>query len=292
MIQVEVKESAVSAWSGTWLDTLGYQVVKVTGIDPVKSNVNTGDISGVDGSYYISEQLAERNIVLTLKPLEFNGKTIEEMRLQLYNLFKLKTKLDLRFKTENRNARISGYVESIQIDPFSNPQLAQVSIICPNPYFTWNSISQTLQHNHGVDEREYVYAEFSFSDYASAPDGDIGFILQGTANADIARMEINAIGVYISIDDYILYQVPPSIITNISAGDYIQYDTRTGMKSVLKNNEPYFSGYDGDFRQMQREAASLDLKKPMIYLSDADGNRLSSDVFTGLIRIYPQFWGL
>lgn len=280
MVTIHVKPSdGVSIYRQS-LEEQGYQIVKVTGMNPVNTVLNTGALSGIDGEYFISSQLAARNIVITLKPLDSEGKSIEYMRLQAYNIFREKQLLDLRFKTENRRATISGYVESIEVDPFQNPQLIQVSILCPDPFFRTDAQTQDLQYAHGSDSQERAYVQFRYDDFIAVPNGELGFILEMTANADIAKAQIYT------------YGIDGSTISGISSGDKIVYDTRTGSKKITKNGVPYFSGYDGDFRQMRQNADSNTLSFTNIYLSDADGNRLNSELVSGTVTIYPQYWGL
>ena len=38
-------------------------------------------------------------------------------------------------KNANRDVKIKGYVETIECDPFVKREKAQISIICPRPYF-------------------------------------------------------------------------------------------------------------------------------------------------------------
>lgn len=66
--------------------------------------------------------------------MTINGE-IEENRLKLYRYFPVKKDVQLRFETDSRDVLINGAVELISCDIFSAREVAQISIICPQPYF-------------------------------------------------------------------------------------------------------------------------------------------------------------
>lgn len=60
---------------------------------------------------------------------------IESNRINLYKYFPPKRNVTLYFKNETRDVFIEGMVELIECDLFTNRQIAQISIICPKPFF-------------------------------------------------------------------------------------------------------------------------------------------------------------
>lgn len=60
---------------------------------------------------------------------------IEANRINLYKYFPPKRNVALYFKNETRDVFIEGMVELIECDLFTNRQIAQISIICPKPFF-------------------------------------------------------------------------------------------------------------------------------------------------------------
>ena len=108
-----------------------FQIVSITGLNPPPAQINTTAIAGLDGAVFNSAKLDTRNIVLLIK---ING-DIENNRQLLYNLFRTKEQCTFYFQNENRNVKIDGYVETCEVDLFSNGEQMQVSIICPQPYF-------------------------------------------------------------------------------------------------------------------------------------------------------------
>ena len=108
-----------------------YQVLNVIGLSPPKATINTSVVVGLDGVLFNSSRLDSRNIVLTVK---ING-GVEKNRLKLYNFFQSKEKCTLFFQNESLNVFIEGYVDAFECELFSQSEIAQISILCPFPYF-------------------------------------------------------------------------------------------------------------------------------------------------------------
>lgn len=122
-----------------------YQVTSIEGLNPPQGTVNTTTIVGMDGALYNSAKLQTREIVITLK---INGDA-EQNRLALYSYFRTKEWCRFYYTTESRNVYIDGYVTNVECDLFDNSEVAQISILCPSPYFAdqneiVNDISSTV----------------------------------------------------------------------------------------------------------------------------------------------------
>lgn len=111
----------------------GFVVKSVTGLGPGTANINTTEVSTNDGGLYNSSRLSTRNIVITLGFLWTDS--IEDVRQKSYKYFPIKKKLTLLIETDNRHAEIEGYVETNDPNIFSKEEGADISIICPNPFF-------------------------------------------------------------------------------------------------------------------------------------------------------------
>lgn len=111
----------------------GFVVKSVTGLGPGTANINTTEVSTNDGGLYNSSRLSTRNIVITLGFLWKDS--IEDVRQKSYKYFPIKKKLTLLIETDNRQAEIEGYVETNDPNIFSKEEGADISIICPNPFF-------------------------------------------------------------------------------------------------------------------------------------------------------------
>lgn len=108
-----------------------YTVYKISGLNPPKATVNSSVNATSDGSSINSVRLENRNIVIYTT---ING-DIEANRIKLYKYFPPKKTITLYFKNNTRNVMIEGTVELIECDLFAKRQIAQISIICPKPYF-------------------------------------------------------------------------------------------------------------------------------------------------------------
>lgn len=72
--------------------------------------------------------------MISLKYLWENS--IEDVRQLSYKYFPIKKKVTLVIETDNRKAEIEGYVESNEPDIFSKDEGAEISIICPQYFFS------------------------------------------------------------------------------------------------------------------------------------------------------------
>ena len=114
----------------------GFLIKSVTGLGPVKANVNTTEVVTNDGSMFNSARLSQRNIVFQLAFVEtVYGESIEDIRQKSYKYFPAKKSVEIVVETDNRYVRIKGYVESNEPNIFSSQEGTQISIICPDPYF-------------------------------------------------------------------------------------------------------------------------------------------------------------
>lgn len=108
-----------------------YVLYDIDGLSPVSATINTTEFATSDGAAFNSSHIGTRNIVLYIQILE----PIETNRLNLYKIFKIKSDVTLYFRNDSRNVFVSGKVESFELDHFSNSQVAQISIICSDPFF-------------------------------------------------------------------------------------------------------------------------------------------------------------
>lgn len=111
----------------------GFLVGSITGLGPVKANINTTEVITNDGSLFNSARLNQRNIVITFGYLPVP--TVEDVRQLSYKYFPIKKRITLEIETDNRKAVVEGYVESNEPQIFSKQEAASISIICPKAFF-------------------------------------------------------------------------------------------------------------------------------------------------------------
>lgn len=135
-------EAKIENSSGNVLTLTGnepvYQIINITGLNPPNAQINTTTIVGLDGAVFNSSKLQTRNLVLTVK---ING-NVEQNRLLLYSYFRTKEQCKFYYSNDTLDVSIEGYVESVECDLFTNNEIAQISILCPYPYF--RSISEIV----------------------------------------------------------------------------------------------------------------------------------------------------
>lgn len=108
-----------------------YTVYKIEGFTPPQATINASVNTTTDGSNINSVRLGNRNIVI-YTTIEGD---VEANRINLYKYFPVKKTIKLYFNNGARNIYIEGTVELIECDLFTTKQVAQISIVCPKPYF-------------------------------------------------------------------------------------------------------------------------------------------------------------
>lgn len=144
-----------------------YAVLEINGLSPMPAEISTTAAVGYDGSIYTNGRCDKRNITMTIA---IRGE-VEESRQTLYSYFTPKRTVRLFFKNTNRDVYIDAYVETVEIDLFSQMQVANISLICPMPYFIWNHNSEypvtTVDNNRltatisGGDTESGIIVDFS-----------------------------------------------------------------------------------------------------------------------------------
>lgn len=108
-----------------------YTVYKIEGLQPPQVTIATAKKAVSDGSTINRLSVENRNIVIYMT---IEG-DVEANRIKLYKYFPLKQYVTIYFENGVRDVSIEGVVELIECDLFTNRQVAQISLICPQPYF-------------------------------------------------------------------------------------------------------------------------------------------------------------
>ena len=223
----------------------GLVIQSITGIGPTKANVNTTDLATSDGAIFNSARVGSRNIVITFRLLEDpTTNLVEDTRQRTYKYFPLKKQLTLLFETDNRLAQIQGYVESNEPDIFQKEETAQISIICPSPYFYSNDQMITL---NGVES--YFYFPFSNE---SLTENEIifGEIVRSVSTAYNYTGDVDS-GVLIHIHtigeahNIMLYNAATRAKMELST-EIIGAITKDGHDHLIAGDDVYLSTISGD----------------------------------------------
>ena len=224
---------------GEVLDLTGnsnYQVISIDGLTPPKAEIATTTVSTLDGSRFNYSRLTSRNIVIQLKPL----REIEENRIDLYGWFSPKQLIRFFYKNEHRDVYIDGYVESFDGNLFDNPQIIQISIICPDAYFK-DSTEVTLDGSYVEPLFEFEFSideagiEFSTYDNISTvpvenkSDTDMGIIIRINAEGEVINPRVYKEDTLESF----------GLILTMNDGDIAEISTIKGDKYVrlIRNGE-------------------------------------------------------
>lgn len=118
-------------------DESRYQLLSVSGLDPVSALLNMSTAVGEDGTRFISSKLNNRNIVANFA---INGDTAAN-RHTLYSEIRPKSQVMVEVASGTRSVTIQGYVESVTCNAFAKGVRAQISVICPDPWFIGERIA-------------------------------------------------------------------------------------------------------------------------------------------------------
>lgn len=206
-----------------------YSVVKVDGLNPPTANINTAINANFDGASFKSSRVNSRNIVIDL----YIEGDAEANRIELYNYIRVKRSVTVYYKNARRNVYIQGYVEALECGLFDKKQKAQISIVCPRPYFRdaqGGSVEVSnvqalfeFPFDIGVDGIEFSTL-VADTEIVVTNDGDIetGFVLTLIATGSVVNPAVYNVdtGEYIKVD------------IELEEGDTLTISTVKGAKAV------------------------------------------------------------
>ncbi len=175
-----------------------FQVTNIEGLDPPNANINTSNYANTDGSSFNSSKITNRQIVITIT---LNG-NVERNRLILYKYFKNKEWCKIHYRTELRDVFIEGYVQTFDVPQFVQKEVAQIAILCPDPYFKdlneiVTSISKVIKRftfpfSINVDE-PIAFSDLDIekvTNVVNDSESDTGLIINVTFLGTVNRLEI------------------------------------------------------------------------------------------------------
>ena len=207
-----------------------YQVTDVDGLNPPSATINTTNYANTDGSSFNSSKITNREIVITIY---ING-DIEENRLTLYKYFREKQWVKIYIQNSSRNVWIEGYVQTFEVSNFVQKQVAQISVVCPDPYF---KDMETLEQDIAKITKEFVFP-FSINEDEPIPfstleldkvsniindsESETGVIITAEFKGNVSKLEIK------NTDTGENFIVKYSFIE----GDKLEINCNKGSKSV------------------------------------------------------------
>lgn len=205
-----------------------FQVLKITGLNPPKAQINTTKMATLDGKKFNSSTLNERNIVITVK---LNG-DVEKNRIRLYSFFRPKEWCKFYYKNNSRNVFIEAYTENVECDLFTNNEIMQISLLCPEPYF------KDVQEI--IDDISKILSKFEFP--FSIDEEGIEFSTLDTSKiTNVHNSSEMDTGVIIDIDIY--SHIEKLLIKNTSTGETLtlNYLFQSNDKVTINTNKGHKS---------------------------------------------------
>ncbi len=136
----------------------GY-LVTIDGLDPVKATIVTSSFASIDGTQEESVKRDARNLVFhfSYEPdFALVDTTVTALRNVLYNFFMPKSKITMRFYSDDKpEVTIIGTVESFTNPLFTATPGATIAVMCTNPDFVPDTIS-VFNGNTVTDTTETV----------------------------------------------------------------------------------------------------------------------------------------
>ena len=243
-----------------------YQVLSIIGLNPSRAQLNMTTIVGLDGAILNSAKLETKNIVITLK---INGDA-EENRQRLYDYFRTKEACRFFYSNGTRNVYIDGLVEAVECDLFSEDEQAQISLICPYPYFTdvsevVNDISDiassfvfpfSIEHDEPIPISSYDSERVT--NVINTSDAEVGMRIVASIHGSVNTLEIRNTDTGESI----------TINYSMQDLDVLTINTNKGRKgvSIQRNGVTtnIFSSVQGGSVFLQLHTGS----NPLAYLAD------------------------
>jgi hypothetical protein len=210
-----------------------YQIVDIQGLNPPKAQINRSTVGGLAGSKFNSSRLEERNIVVMLK---LNG-DVEANRIELYRFFNASEWCKFHYTNGSRNVYIEGYVETNEVELFTDSEIMQVSIICPDPYFKdaqliVDDISKIVKRFYFPFSIEYddpiPFSEIEIeriTDVFNASESKCGIEIVIDFIGSVNRLEIKNVGTNETF----------TIVHPFLANDVVTLVTNEGRKSINLN---------------------------------------------------------
>lgn len=206
-----------------------YDVLRIDGLSPPPATLNFSQMANFDGGKYNSGQLEMRNLVLTVKIYP----DIETNRINLYKYFPSKKTVRIYYQNETRDVYIDGMIETVEIDPFTINETAQISILCPDPYWkerdesrlNFSNVISLFEFPFSIPEEGIEFSRLQKLTTAFFNNGEIetGFTIefQATSSQILNPKFINR-----TTQEFFGLNV------DMAEGDIIRINTRRGEKSV------------------------------------------------------------
>lgn len=265
---------------------------KVTGLDAPDRDLFIGDFAR-DGGIYQGSRVGNRNVVMTLdlNPNPALGETVRGLRDLLYKTFMDplidSDHVELVLHDDDDNMRnLYGYTERLETEIFDIETLAQISMICPDPYI--RDLVETIHYNVSGT---WLLVPFTYNGTA-----ETGFEVEVNVSSDVASITLTNNGRAMVVTDAFFANDVLYINTNRGTRD-VRKATLTQVNAIRTANPTWTTS------QVWVELVRLGQALPMIAkLSNtspwlqlhSQSNTMTVNAGTGVKRlVYRQsYWGV
>lgn len=189
---------------------------EVTGLNPPAIDLFIGEYAR-DGGFYGGRRVGQRNVVLTidLNPNPALGESVQGLRELLYRIFidpaVREDHLQLLLHDETgRERSLYGYVDTFETELFVTENVAQISLVCPDPYIV-DAVETELRSPTGT----WLVVPFTYDGTA-----ETGLEAEIYMSADHGKLNINNNGFVMSLTH------------NFLINDVIYLNTRRGERQI------------------------------------------------------------
>lgn len=257
MFRLEVENATGAALTLTGKEAQ-YQVINIEGLNPAPAQINTTPVANRDGALFNSSRLDVKNIVITIR---ING-DVERNRLRLYDYFPTKERVTIYYSNDTRDVFIEGYVENLECDLFNISELAQISVLCPDPYFQnineiVTDISNTIALFHfpfAIDYDDPVpiseYEDSRITNVYNEGSSETGVIIDILAKSDFYSITIQNVQTGDGLTLDYAFLTNDEIIINTNKGhksvSLIRSGQSTNIFTAVRRDSVFFQLKAGD----------------------------------------------
>lgn len=117
-------------------DNVNYVILSVSGLNPPSAAIFTAKSPNRKGLKYNGSSLDGRNMIITVKILG----DIERNRNALYDWVDSEQYCKIHYQNGLKKVYCEGYVETCEVNPFTDNEIFDISILCPDPY--WKDLQE------------------------------------------------------------------------------------------------------------------------------------------------------
>lgn len=271
---------------------------EVTGLNPPAIDLFIGEYAR-DGGFYGGRRVGQRNVVLTidLNPNPALGETTQGLREFLYRTFidpaVRDDHLQLLIHDQAGGLRsLYGYVDTFETELFTTETVAQISIVCPDPYIV-DAVETELVSPTGT----WLVVPFTYSGSA-----ETGLETEIHISADHGKLNINNNGFVMSLTHP--FVVDNVVYVNTNRGDrQIRLSTLANVDAMRAANPRLTTKQIWEklveAGQTTSLLSKLSLESPWLELHDPNNKlRVYGTTFTDSVAgiksltFRPTFWGV